>query len=205
MRSLKYLVLLAALALPATYSQAQVSIGVQFGAQPVCEYGYYDYSPYACAPYGYWGPEWFADGYFIGAGPWYHYYYRHPEFFVGFGGWRRFDHDHGFNRFDRDRRFEGRRSGRDFDHDRFQHFSGGHDRSGFRGESRFRGGESFHGGGSFRGGESFQVADPREAVSTRAAAMVVEPAVVAAPTVKADMVVVAATAAVTAIGKFNDQ
>src|SRR5258708_33677418 len=95
MRSLKYLVLLAALALPATYSQAQVSIGVQFGAPPVFEYGYYDYSPYACAPYGYCGPEWFADGYFICAGPLYHYYYLHPELLVGFGAWRRFDHDHG--------------------------------------------------------------------------------------------------------------
>jgi hypothetical protein len=170
MRSLKYLLLLAALALPATYSQAQVSIGVQVGAPPVCEYGYYDYSPYACAPYGYWGPEWFADGFFIGAGPWYHYYYRHPEFFVGgFGGWRRFDHDRGFDRgrFDRDRRFEGRRSDHGFDRDGFQHFNGGHANNGFRGGSSFQGRETSRGGGGFRGGESFRGGNRSEGSSYR--------------------------------------
>src|SRR5260370_42228787 len=26
---------------------------VYYGAAPVCGYGYYDYYPYACAPYGY--------------------------------------------------------------------------------------------------------------------------------------------------------
>ncbi len=151
MRYLKYLVLLAALAIPATYSQAQVSFGIQIGAPPVCEYGFYSYAPYACAPYGYWGPEWFSDGIFIGAGPWYHYYYRHPEFFIGY---RRFRH---FDRFDHDRfgrGFEGRRFDHDrgFDHDGFRHFSGGHE---FHGDRGFRGRESFHGGGGFRGGESF--------------------------------------------------
>src|SRR5437016_5912346 len=102
MRSLKYVVLLAALVLPATHSQAQVSfgVGVQIGPPPVCDFGYYPYSPYACAPYGYWGPEWFADDIFIGAGPWYHYYYLHPEFFVGFRRFHHFDRfDHGFDRF----------------------------------------------------------------------------------------------------------
>jgi hypothetical protein len=51
-------------------SQAQVSITI--GAAPACPYGYYDYSPYNCAPYGYYGPEWFTGGVFVGAGPWYH-------------------------------------------------------------------------------------------------------------------------------------
>jgi hypothetical protein len=51
-------------------SEAQVSINI--GAAPVCPYGYYDYAPYACAPYGYYGPEWFSGGVFIGAGPWFH-------------------------------------------------------------------------------------------------------------------------------------
>jgi hypothetical protein len=51
-------------------SQAQVSINI--GPAPVCPYGYYDYAPYACAPYGYYGPEWFSGGVFIGAGPWFH-------------------------------------------------------------------------------------------------------------------------------------
>ena len=51
-------------------SPAQVSIGI--GVAPVCPYGYFDYAPYDCAPYGYYGPDWFNGGLFIGAGPWYH-------------------------------------------------------------------------------------------------------------------------------------
>jgi hypothetical protein len=35
--------------------------------------------PYNCAPDGYYGPEWFSGGVFIGAGPW----YRGPEYFYG--------------------------------------------------------------------------------------------------------------------------
>ncbi|HTZ76137.1 MAG TPA: hypothetical protein VMB47_19640 [Candidatus Aquilonibacter sp.] len=50
----------------------QVSVGVSIGPPPDCPYGYYDYAPYACAPYGYYGPEWFSGGVFIGAGPWFH-------------------------------------------------------------------------------------------------------------------------------------
>jgi len=73
---LKFLLLPALLiallaAVPQAYA-AQVSLGVQIGSAPVCPYGYYDYSPYRCAPYGYYGPEWFSNGIFIGAGPWYH-------------------------------------------------------------------------------------------------------------------------------------
>src|ERR1035437_4338281 len=41
-------------------------------AAPVCDWGYYSYYPYACAPYGYYGSDWFMGGVFIGAGPWYH-------------------------------------------------------------------------------------------------------------------------------------
>ena len=55
---------------PARPCNAQIS--VQIGPAPVCPYGYYDYAPYSCAPYGYYGPEWFAGGAFIGAGPWFH-------------------------------------------------------------------------------------------------------------------------------------
>ncbi|MGC0774126.1 MAG: hypothetical protein WB543_14430, partial [Candidatus Acidiferrum sp.] len=85
MRYLRYLALFAICALPAALpSQAQVSVGVGVGygpgyyddgyddAPPVCVYGYYSYYPYACAPYGYYGPDWFYDGVFIGAGPWFH-------------------------------------------------------------------------------------------------------------------------------------
>jgi hypothetical protein len=51
---------------------SQVSVGVNVGIAPDCPYGYYDTAPYGCAPYGYYGPEWFTDGAFIGAGPWFH-------------------------------------------------------------------------------------------------------------------------------------
>lgn len=55
-------------AAPAAHAQIAVDIGVA----PDCPYGYYDYAPYDCAPYGYYGPEWFNGGIFIGAGPWFH-------------------------------------------------------------------------------------------------------------------------------------
>jgi hypothetical protein len=35
-----------------------------------CQYGYYSYYPYECAPYGYYGSEWFFNGIFIGTAPW---------------------------------------------------------------------------------------------------------------------------------------
>jgi len=100
--------------------------GGYYGPAPICDYGYYNYYPYACAPYGYYGPEWFDGGFFIGAGPW----------FRGFRG--------GFGRgFDRGRDFRGRDfGGRDF-------------RGGFNGRSGFAGrnGSGFRGstGGNFRG------------------------------------------------------
>jgi hypothetical protein len=53
-------------------ASGQVSVGVNIGAAPECPYGYYDTAPYGCAPYGYYGPEWFTGGAFIGAGPWFH-------------------------------------------------------------------------------------------------------------------------------------
>jgi len=60
MRYLKYFALLAVMmVMPLAYSQAQVRVGVGIGygpgyvgGPPVCPYGYYDYYPYACAPYG---------------------------------------------------------------------------------------------------------------------------------------------------------
>ena len=51
-------------------ADAQVSVNV--GVAPDCPYGYYDVAPYGCAPAGYYGPEWFSGGVFIGAGPWFH-------------------------------------------------------------------------------------------------------------------------------------
>src|SRR5215469_16142749 len=77
MRYLKYAGLLGILLFAAAGAHAQVRVGigvgpVYVGPQPVCAYGYYPYDPYACAPYGYWGPSYFVSGVFIGAGPWYH-------------------------------------------------------------------------------------------------------------------------------------
>src|SRR5947209_20585696 len=84
MRYLKFLVLLGVFLgiglFSASNAQAQrVTFGIgiggpaYYGAAPVCTYGYYDYYPYDCAPYGYYGPDWFVGGVFIGAGPWYGY------------------------------------------------------------------------------------------------------------------------------------
>ena len=42
------------------------------GEEPKCPYGYFDFSPYDCAPYGYYGPEWFQQGAFVGIGEWFH-------------------------------------------------------------------------------------------------------------------------------------
>jgi hypothetical protein len=58
--------------LPATKAGSQVSVGINIGSAPDCPYGYYDYAPYNCAPAGYYGPEWFNGGVFLGAGPWFH-------------------------------------------------------------------------------------------------------------------------------------
>lgn len=65
-------------------AQSQVSIGVGVGPvieEPYCPYGYYDYAPYYCAPYGYYGPDYFADGLFIGVGPWYRYHARGGRYY----------------------------------------------------------------------------------------------------------------------------
>ena len=56
----------------ATTPKTQAQVGVEIGVAPVCPYGYYDVPPYDCAPYGYYHPEWFTGGVFIGAGPWFH-------------------------------------------------------------------------------------------------------------------------------------
>src|ERR1700720_2429201 len=92
MRYLRYLALLSIFVLPAAYSQAQVAVGVRVGPAygyvgpaPACAYGYYGYYPYACAPYGYYGPDYFAGGVFIGAGPWFHGYYGGGGYYGGRG------------------------------------------------------------------------------------------------------------------------
>ena len=56
----------------ATAPKTEAQVAVEVGPPPDCPYGYYDVAPYACAPVGYYGPEWFVDGVFLGAGPWFH-------------------------------------------------------------------------------------------------------------------------------------
>jgi hypothetical protein len=74
MNGIKFLamaaVAVACIAAGTPKAEAQISVGI--GVEPVCPYGYYDYAPYSCAPYGYYGPEWFHGSAFIGVGPWFH-------------------------------------------------------------------------------------------------------------------------------------
>src|ERR1700674_2453195 len=74
MNGLKLSLLAAVIALgfAATTPQSQAQVAVNIGVAPECPYGYYDVAPYDCAPYGYYGAEWFSGGVFIGAGPWFH-------------------------------------------------------------------------------------------------------------------------------------
>jgi len=130
MKYLRYFALLALLALPLAYAQAEVRVGVGIGVggyvagPPVCAYGYYPDYPYACAPYGYYGPSSFVNGIFIGAGPWYHGW-GHPYYGRAYG-----------------RDFDGRFEGRRFKGRRFE----GHGFAGHGPVASNRGG--FHGGGT---------------------------------------------------------
>src|SRR4030081_1196759 len=97
MRYLKYLALAGVLMLAATAANAQVRYGISVGSgyvgpAPACAYGYYGYYPYACAPYGYYGPDYFVGGVFIGAGPWYRGGY------YGRGGYGYYCRGRGFDR-----------------------------------------------------------------------------------------------------------
>jgi hypothetical protein len=68
--------------LMATAHKADAQVSVNIGEPPICPYGYYEAPPYTCAPDGYYGPEWFSGGLFIGAGPWYHgadHFYGHVD------------------------------------------------------------------------------------------------------------------------------
>ena len=74
MHGFKFLVLgaVAATCFAATGPQAEAQLSINIGVAPECPYGYYDVAPYSCAPSGYYGPEWFSEDVFIGAGPWFH-------------------------------------------------------------------------------------------------------------------------------------
>jgi hypothetical protein len=72
--------------------RAPAQVAVSIGAAPACPYGYYEVPPYNCAPDGYYGPEWFNGGLFIGAGPWFH----GPRDFHGHVD-HAFDYRHGYH------------------------------------------------------------------------------------------------------------
>jgi hypothetical protein len=75
MRKINFFILAAALCgmfISTAAPRAVAQITVNIGAAPDCPYGYYDYAPYNCVPDGYYGPEWFSGGIFIGVGPWFH-------------------------------------------------------------------------------------------------------------------------------------
>src|SRR4030081_1053157 len=95
MKVFKYLGLLTftslGLCLPAG-NKATAQVSVQIGEPPVCPYGYYEVPPYRCAPDGYYGPEWFSGGVFLGAGPWFH----GPDRFYGHVD-HHYDFRHGYN------------------------------------------------------------------------------------------------------------
>jgi hypothetical protein len=78
MRGLKTLLCTSALLAPlALLPLANAQIAVNIGTPPSCSYGYYDYSPYACAPVGYYGSGYFYNGIFLGMGPWSGWGYNH--------------------------------------------------------------------------------------------------------------------------------
>lgn len=61
-------------------------VGLAVGPEPICAYGYYPSYPYACAPVGYWGPNYFVGGVFVGAGPWFRGW-GHPGGYYGRPGY----------------------------------------------------------------------------------------------------------------------
>ncbi len=141
-KSFAFAALAAAWLSCAPVAPAQVSINI--GVAPVCPYGYFDYAPYDCAPYGYYGPDWFAGGVFIGAGPWFH----GPRGFYG----------HVDNRYDPRHGYHGPLPGRG--EEAFHHFHGNeaHDGAGHVGNAPHEaGGEhalpGYRGGGAPHGGE----------------------------------------------------
>jgi hypothetical protein len=121
---------------------APSQIAVNIGPAPVCPYGYFDFPPYDCAPYGYYGPDWFIGGVFIGAGPWFH----------GPAGF----HGHVDNRFDPRRGYNGPlppRGAQQFNHFQANEARDGrghvvaapnHDGAGERALPGFRGGGGRH-------------------------------------------------------------
>ena len=158
MRSLKYFALFAIVGIivmstPAAH--AQISFGINIGggdgdydeAPPVCQYGYYGYAPYTCAPYGYYGPQWFNSGAFIGAGPWYGRGWGGED-----GGW---GGDRGRWGGDGDHRGWGGEHGGGWGGEHGGGWGGDH-RGGWGGGRGYVGGGFHGGGGGYRGGGGFR-------------------------------------------------
>jgi hypothetical protein len=140
----------AAVLLSSQAAPAQIVIGI--GGPPVCPYGYFDYAPYDCSPYGYYGPDWFNGGLFIGAGPWFH-------------GGRGF-YGHVDNRYDPRHGYHGPLPGRG--DQQFDHFHGNEARDGrgHVGQAGHDGGgehalPGYHGGGHEGGGHEGGGGHPR--------------------------------------------
>jgi len=74
MRGFTFIMLaaVAGIGFAVTIPKAEAQVAIDIGVAPECPYGYYDTAPYGCAAYGYYGPQWFTGGVFIGAGPWFH-------------------------------------------------------------------------------------------------------------------------------------
>ena len=148
MISSKFLAIpMLALAFAVGPSRGPAQVAVDIGVAPECPYGYFDYAPYDCAPYGYYGPDWFVGGVFIGAGPWFH---GHDGFY-----------GHVDNRFDPRNGYHGplpERGSARFNHfqanearDRRSHVGpAGHDAGGEHALPGYRGGG--HAGGGHAGG-----------------------------------------------------
>ncbi|QNI33402.1 hypothetical protein H7849_05470 [Alloacidobacterium dinghuense] len=86
-----FLLAILTVAMLSVLRPVSAEVAINIGVPPTCPYGYFDYAPYNCAPYGYYGPEWFSGGVFIGVGPWFHGsqgFYGHVD--------NRFDPNHGY-------------------------------------------------------------------------------------------------------------
>jgi hypothetical protein len=53
LKALPLFTLAAAMLVPSHAAKSQISVNI--GVAPSCPYGYFDYPPYECAPYGYYG------------------------------------------------------------------------------------------------------------------------------------------------------
>lgn len=175
-----FLALPLALVQPA-HAQVSVAIGIgpvyvypaptEVGVPPVCRWGYYSYYSYTCRPYGYYGSDWFYDGVFIGAGPWYRGRYGHPWGWasrIGYRGWYGHRYWRGVGWFSHRGYYRGRYGShtRYYGRSEANVYFGGHPHdfrmqggyrsragNGFRGSFNggfARGGREFHGGGQRR-------------------------------------------------------